>query len=505
MSILRSWLTKSWFAISRNRTVATDPQRPFSFLTLFFLSVFFFTFIRLFTTLMKYELRSWMIHGDMIAQSVSREEIMHTKTMSSTKSTRVRKSSSSTSKKLLVTGLILALLPIADASLHSKDRWRPNYDPKRPVRKGPPTKRDGSIPMVISNMCPETIWPGIGTQAGTGAGIGGFALATGESKHLTVSPNWQGRIWGRTNCSFAPGGNGPSNANGNNGAGAACVTGDCGGRLDCAVTGETPVTLAEFDLAGNGGIQTFYDISLVDGYNIPMGVVYIPGDNPKLQAIPPNLVNAACIATAGYLSPPASTGTNGNSSTDAYPIPLEDTADNDSIARWCPWDLQKTPPDKPGDGVYPYPDDNIQRPVFDPCLSSCSKTNSAKDCCRDEYDDPNKCPRTPFALAADKICPDAYGFAFDDQTSTFIIPTGGGWEVVFCPVGRSTNILKVLGDQMRALASQGMSKDIEDVASNKSYIEMMAEKASGAAGRERGRVSWAGLMVVVVGGLWLGW
>ncbi|PQE21275.1 thaumatin family protein [Rutstroemia sp. NJR-2017a WRK4] len=423
--------------------------------------------------------------------------------MSSTKSPRARKSASSTPRKLLVAGFLLALLPIADASLHSRDRWKPNHDPKRPVRKGPPTKRDGSIPLVVTNMCPEPLWPGIGTQAGTGPGVGGFMLGMGETKSLTVSPDWQGRIWGRTNCSFAPGGNSASNANGNNGAGAACMTGDCGGRLDCAVTGETPVTLAEFDLAGNGGSQTFYDISLVDGYNLPMGVIYIPGENPKLQAIPPNLVNAACIATAGYLAPPATTGTNGNASTDAYPIPLESTADNDSIARWCPWDLQKTPPDKPGDGVYPYPDDNIQRPVFDPCLSSCSKTNAPKDCCTGEYDQPAKCPKTQFALVADKICPDAYGYAFDDQTSTFIVPTGGGWEIVFCPEGRSTNILKVLGDQMRELASKGVTKEIEALAGNRTYIEMMAEKTSGAVGRGRG--SWAGLVLVVVGGLWLGW
>jgi hypothetical protein len=31
--------------------------------------------------------------------------------------------------------------------------------------------------------------------------------------------------------------------------------------------------------------------------------------------------------------------------------------------------------------------------------------------------------------------------AFDDQTSTFIIPGGSGFQVIFCPGGRSTNIL----------------------------------------------------------------
>lgn len=142
------------------------------------------------------------------------------------------------SRKLLVAGLCLALLPIADAHTYHRNRaaWKPNWDPNRPVRKGPPSKRDGAKPLVVSNMCPETIWPGIGTQAGTGAGVGGFALKTGESRSFSVSADWQGRVWGRTNCSFAVGGDGASNANGNDGSGSACVTGDCGGLLDCAIT-----------------------------------------------------------------------------------------------------------------------------------------------------------------------------------------------------------------------------------------------------------------------------
>jgi hypothetical protein len=31
--------------------------------------------------------------------------------------------------------------------------------------------------------------------------------------------------------------------------------------------------------------------------------------------------------------------------------------------------------------------------------------------------------------------------AFDDQTSTFIIPSGAGFNIIFCPGGRSSNIL----------------------------------------------------------------
>jgi beta-mannosidase len=45
--------------------------------------------------------------------------------------------------------------------------------------------------------------------------------------------------------------------------------------------------------------------------------------------------------------------------------------------------------------------------------------------------------------------------AFDDQTSTFIIPSGAGFEVVFCPGARSTNILATESDKMLQLAQNG--------------------------------------------------
>ncbi|KAL8535095.1 hypothetical protein ACS0TY_010932 [Phlomoides rotata] len=50
-----------------------------------------------------------------------------------------------------------------------------------------------------------------------------------------------------------------------------CLTGDCGsGTIECAEGGAAPlVTLAEFTLNGADGLD-FYDVSLVDGYNLPM-------------------------------------------------------------------------------------------------------------------------------------------------------------------------------------------------------------------------------------------
>lgn len=182
-----------------------------------------------------------------------------------------------------------------------------------------------------------------------------------------------------------------------------------------------------------------------------MGINYIPAKNTSF--IPPNLTNAACIATPGWLFKPNKTGTYYSNTT--FPIPLEDSESNESIKNWCPWPYLVFPPKKPGDGVYPYPDDDIQRPAFSPCNSACAATGRDADCCIGKWHDPEKCKPGRYSNNIKAICPDAYSFAFDDQKSTFIIPKGGGWEVVMCPKGRSTNILRQLGQEMDELNNAG--------------------------------------------------
>lgn len=254
-------------------------------------------------------------------------------------------------------------------------------------------------------------------------------------------------------------------------------------------------------MGGYEDTQTFYDISLVDGYNIPLGIVYLPRDNTTW--IPPNLTNCACIASAGFLSEPARSGLAYTNVT--YPVPYEAHQTNAGVANWCPWDLQEYPPSKPGDGIYPYPDDNIQRPVFDPCLSACSATRNPADCCTDEYNNANVCQPSYYSRQAKAVCPDAYSYAFDDQTSTFIIPTGGGWQIVFCPAGRSTNILQVFGAEMRALASgRDFSTDrILEVARNKTFIELERPRINRAV--RAAKVSGMGVILVGVVLIWVVW
>lgn len=191
-----------------------------------------------------------------------------------------------------------------------------------------------------------------------------------------------------------------------------------------------------------------------------MAIVLVPHGNASLEDIPPNLTSPSCIGTASELAPanynPYKSGQQTFLGTNSsFPLPFDTKVTSAQAAAWCPWDLQVTPPSAPGDGVYPYPDSNIQRPSFDPCLSACAKYNSPKYCCTGKYDGPSKCSHNYYSTAAKKVCPDAYSYAYDDQSSTFIIPAGAGFGVVFCPGGRSTTILTSKASQLNQLASSG--------------------------------------------------
>lgn len=239
--------------------------------------------------------------------------------------------------------------------------------------------------------------------------------------------------------------------------------------------------------------QTFFDISLVDGYNLPMGLIMDPGGNAELADVPPNMVNPICIGTAALLQAPGSTSDSDFGSNSTYPLPLEQSLSNKAVSKWCPWPLQLNPPYRPGDGVYPYPDSNIQRPPFNPCLSACAKYNQDQYCCSGPYNSPDKCRPSYYSTQAKSVCPDAYSYAYDDTTSTFIMKQGAGFKIVFCPAGRSTNILKTFGNQVKEMAAKGVTQQIMSLAMNKTYIE---EKSEGILTEPNG--SWIALVVVLI-------
>ncbi|KAK9147811.1 hypothetical protein Scep_006568 [Stephania cephalantha] len=103
----------------------------------------------------------------------------------------------------------------------------------------------------VVNNCPFTVW----AAASPG---GGRRLDRGQTWNFNVNPGTAGaRIWARTNCNFDGSGRG------------SCQTGDCGGVLECRGYGQPPNTLAEYALNQFNNMD-FFDISLVDGFNVPM-------------------------------------------------------------------------------------------------------------------------------------------------------------------------------------------------------------------------------------------
>lgn len=89
--------------------------------------------------------------------------------------------------------------------------------------------QDTVLPLRVTNHCKEPIWPAILTQSGAGPAKSGFLLNPGDTSPQTVSGDWRGRVWARTNCSFPTTGSGPASGQG----GSPCRTGDCGMFLEC--------------------------------------------------------------------------------------------------------------------------------------------------------------------------------------------------------------------------------------------------------------------------------
>ncbi|KAL2456444.1 thaumatin-like protein 3 [Forsythia ovata] len=217
----------------------------------------------------------------------------------------------------------------------------------------------------LQNSCSYTIWPG--TLSGNGGAIledGGFALAPGETIRLPGPPGWSGRFWARTRCNFDDAGNGK------------CITGDCGGTLKCSGGGEPPVSLVEFTLANENTAKDFYDVSLVDGYNVGLGVRPSGGSG--------DCQYAGCVA---------------------------------DLIGTCPKELQVT--------------DSSSGSVV-ACRSACAAFNTPEFCCTGEHSTPATCSPTQYSQMFKNACPTAYSYAYDDASSTCTC-SGSDYLITFCP------------------------------------------------------------------------
>ncbi|PON97444.1 Thaumatin [Trema orientale] len=227
---------------------------------------------------------------------------------------------------------------------------------------------DSTRLFTFKNSCHFTIWPGALSGAGSPQlPSTGFELAPGASLSLNVPAPWSGRFWGRSHCSTDHSGK------------FSCATGQCGsGEIECKGTGAIPpASLVEFTLAPNSG-QDFYDVSLVDGFNLPV-----------------------------LVKPEGGSGGGGCNST-SCPASVNDV---------CPDELAV----KGGDGS------------VIACRSACLAFDQSQYCCRDEFNSPNTCKPSEYSRLFKTQCPQAYSYAYDDRTSTFTCTGGANYVVTFCP------------------------------------------------------------------------
>ncbi|KAF2568372.1 hypothetical protein F2Q68_00028349 [Brassica cretica] len=110
----------------------------------------------------------------------------------------------------------------------------------------------------IENKCDFTIWPATYNYQGS-VDTTGFILEKGEKRTINTTSSWIGYLWGRTLCSRA-----------SSTGYFSCITGDCdSGNIECSKEAVPPATLAEFNLASDGG-NDYYDVSVINGYNLPV-------------------------------------------------------------------------------------------------------------------------------------------------------------------------------------------------------------------------------------------
>ncbi|KAL3527220.1 hypothetical protein ACH5RR_011876 [Cinchona calisaya] len=223
---------------------------------------------------------------------------------------------------------------------------------------------DGSVSgatFTFVNKCNQTVWPG--SLGNPGLRSTGFELQKGTSRSFQAPTGWSGRFWGRTGCNFDGSGHGR------------CSTGDCGsGKMECDGAGANPpATLAEFTLGS--GSQDFYDVSLVDGYNLPM-------------MVEPSGGSGSC----------ASTGCT------------------EDLNLKCPNELRIE-----GGGA---------------CRSACDAFGTPEYCCKGEYASPSTCSPSVYSQIFKSACPTSYSYAYDDATSTFTC-TAADYTITFCPSSSS--------------------------------------------------------------------
>jgi hypothetical protein len=240
----------------------------------------------------------------------------------------------------------------------------------------PAGTKDGQRSITFINGCQQTIWVAIQTQRGAPPARSGVQIDPGQTQMVQMSNDWAGRFWGRTGCNFGGGGQG------------SCETGDCPGGLDCAAgTGaKQPVTLGEIAYSLDRSKDSdFYDVSMVDGFNLPLALGPMPGTTTRKPSAQFDCLTPMCAADVNAVCPGGLERKNGAGKTVA-------------------------------------------------CASGCTQTDDAAACCKPPLT-ADTCPVPAQSRPFKTACPNAYSYAYDDSTSTFTC-LGEDYAAIFCPKAR---------------------------------------------------------------------
>jgi hypothetical protein len=221
--------------------------------------------------------------------------------------------------------------------------------------------------ITLVNRTRAVIWPA--AWPGSVTGRTGWRLAPGAQVTFRVAGDWNARLWGRTGCHFDRAGHG------------GCETGDCGGRFQCQGWGTIPATLAEYDMDSFDHLD-FYDVSMVDGSNLPM------------------YINLARGATRDRISPDGCEAGRGCTRTVR-----------------CPTALQVR-----------------RRGRVGACISPCARFGTNRYCCRGRFAagcNPATTWPIDYAHVFKRAEPYAYSWSGDDATSVFTCAGGCDYRITF--------------------------------------------------------------------------
>ncbi|KAI9250749.1 thaumatin [Sporodiniella umbellata] len=188
--------------------------------------------------------------------------------------------------------------------------------------------------IIVKNQCNSTLNVGYSKDVDYYGKMS--RVAAGNTQTIYPPVEWSGRVWARTGCS--------------------------GDRCLETGMGSSPASLAEFHFLDSG--SSFYDISFVAGYNLPMVI------EPASKSKEGDVNGRMCKTASCKKTPPCPSG----------------------------WETLDTNGNVVG------------------CQSACTKFNTDEYCCTGAYNGQNLCHANKYTDQVKSFCPDVYSYAYDDDT-----------------------------------------------------------------------------------------